>query len=176
MAKAIDLIISDPVKRANLEKRFWPKVKVAGQNDCWEWIASRRDKGYGQISAKLNGKSVSLKAHRVSFALANGQIENDLSVCHRCDNPRCVNPKHLFSGTCKVNSQDSVKKGRASRPPEHSGEHHHKNKFSEADAISILNDNRLRKVIAKEYGVAPCTISAIKTGRNWKKLKRVSDR
>lgn len=96
--------------RPSLEERFWSKVKRAGVDECWEWQASRRRRGYGQIGAR--GRT-SAAAHRVAWELTHGPIPDGLWVLHRCDNPPCVNPAHLFLGTAQDNVADMNAKGRA---------------------------------------------------------------
>lgn len=86
-------------------ERFWSKVEKT--DTCWLWKASTRA-GYG--SFKLNGKVIF--AHRFSYELANNGIDKDLMVCHKCDNPLCVNPDHLFLGTNSDNMKDCYSKGR----------------------------------------------------------------
>lgn len=102
--------VKDPVTR------FWSYVnRTAG---CWEWTGScsregrngsRRGAGYGNFM--VTWKSI-VSAHRYSWELANGPVPPGMFVCHRCDNPACVRPEHLFLGTAKDNTQDMLTKGR----------------------------------------------------------------
>lgn len=89
------------------KKRFSGKYKINAETGCWEWV-STFSKGYGQI--RMSGKY--LYAHRVAYELFKGPITDGLLVCHKCDNPRCVNPEHLFLGTHRDNVVDSINKGR----------------------------------------------------------------
>lgn len=89
-----------------LEIRFWEKVNKT--DNCWNWTGAINNKGYGRIN--IDGKSQ--LAHRVSFEIANGKIDDKMKVLHSCDNSFCVNPKHLWLGTQKDNLIDMAKKGR----------------------------------------------------------------
>ena len=89
-----------------LKKRLW--TKVLKTKTCWEWTATKNPDGYGLI--KLEGRMES--AHRLVYRLKNGPIPKGLYVLHRCDVPRCVNPKHLFLGTQADNVRDMFRKGR----------------------------------------------------------------
>lgn len=84
--------------------------RVAKGPGCWEWTGSRNTAGYGVISSKGRKRM----AHRVSYEIANGPIPDGMLVCHRCDNPKCVRPDHLFLGTSRDNAQDAASKGRVS--------------------------------------------------------------
>ncbi len=86
--------------------RFWNKVKKE-ESGCWNWIGALRS-GYGII--KIDGKLIS--THRLSYILTNGNIPEGMFICHKCDNPKCVNPDHLFLGTRSDNMIDALNKGR----------------------------------------------------------------
>ena len=89
----------------DLNKRFWAKVNKSG--GCWIWTAQNVN-GYGRI--RINKKLI--LAHRFVWEMVNGLIPKDLDVLHSCDNPSCVNPKHLWVGTHQDNMDDRDKKGR----------------------------------------------------------------
>jgi hypothetical protein len=94
---------------AALRPSFWAQVDMLGE--CWVWTGARTSAGYGHL--RYGGHDFS--AHRCSFELTHGALPADMFVCHRCDNPPCVNPAHLFLGSPKDNTADMHRKGRASR-------------------------------------------------------------
>lgn len=92
---------------------FWSKVsKTEDINDCWEWEGAKDNNGYGRIF--LFGKLFS--CHRVAHYISNSINLTDIQVLHKCDNPKCVNPNHLFLGTAKDNMIDREKKNRGNHP------------------------------------------------------------
>ena len=107
--KGVPTGVNDALITAKIEARFWSKVdkKPSG---CWEWLGHRNEKGYGHFA--IVGQ-YPRAAHRVAYRLANGHFDDSLFVCHRCDNPSCVNPDHLFLGTQQDNMDDMVQKGRS---------------------------------------------------------------
>lgn len=96
------------VVNPSIAKRFWAKVNVTNAEGCWEWIGAVSPSGYGSFGL---GTKITAPAHRVAFALSNClSVLPDKFVCHHCDNPRCVNPFHLFLGTHTDNMRDMIAK------------------------------------------------------------------
>lgn len=97
--------------------KFWKRVSKL-QSGCWEWVGGKNQDGYGKfwVVSRSHG------AHRVSWVIHNGQIPKGIQVLHKCDNPPCVNPSHLFSGSNLDNVSDRVAKGRSNATR---GENHH---------------------------------------------------
>jgi len=92
---------------------FWAKVDKGGAGGCWLYTGFRKWDGYGWLNRHRDGKDHYMTAHRYSWILAHGPVPNGLHVLHRCDNPPCCNPSHLFLGTHQENMADRVAKGRA---------------------------------------------------------------
>lgn len=93
-----------------VEDRFWEKVDRRGPDECWEWQGARNSKGYGELG-RAKGKKNEY-AHRLAYRIHYGSISEGMFVLHRCDNPPCCNPRHLFEGTPQDNTDDMIAKGR----------------------------------------------------------------
>lgn len=150
--------------------RFWAKVERRSEDQCWPWLAARDDKGYGvfYLGARLT------KAPRASWALLVGPIPEGLNVLHRCDNPQCVNPAHLFLGTQADNLLDMRTKGRAdgNHNPTRLGERHHCAKLTWAKVAEARARHAAGEglsALAREFNVTPPTMWAALHHRTWKK-------
>jgi hypothetical protein len=144
--------------------RFWVKVDASGE--CWEWRAHRKPGGYGQFTVR---KGYFASAHVVSYALTNGPIPAGMVVCHRCDNPPCVRPDHLFLGTQADNARDMIAKGRDGRRLR--GEEKPGAKLTEDAVRAIRAEPRCQgyiKRLAAKYGVSTRTIYTIRAGSKWR--------
>ncbi len=144
--------------------RFTSKVKEL-DSGCWEWQATKNAQGYGRFSICVGHYQKWYSAHRLAWEWANEPIPAGLCVLHRCDNPSCVNPSHLFLGTHKENALDRDQKRRR-RPP--AGEANGRAKLLEADVRAIRSSPLPNKELAVIYGVRRETIRAARAGVTWK--------
>jgi|Wag4MinimDraft_6_1082665.scaffolds.fasta_scaffold02228_9 hypothetical protein len=134
-----------------------------GNNGCIVFTGSRQASGHGEIAYK--GRK--FRAHRLSYITHVGPIPQGMVICHKCDNPPCINPEHLFLGTQADNLKDARQKGRM-KAPNPRGERHGLAKLNAEKVAAIRSDQRTQREIAKEYGVHQTTIKNIKLNRTWK--------
>lgn len=161
-----------------LEARFWSKVDRTGTG-CWLWTAGRSRRGYGVFSSSQRY----VNAHRVAWELTYGAIPPGLLVCHRCDNPPCVNPEHLFLGTAADNARDAAAKGRLlcgdenpsrrNREIRPRGEGHANAKLTAAAVLRLREDYRRGfsyRELGVRYGIQRSHVHNLIAGRAWKHL------
>jgi HNH endonuclease len=156
--------------------RFWSKVERGGPDDCWPWRGGRDKDGYGHftVNRPLPGKGY--RAHRLAFSLSVRAVPAELQVLHKCDNPPCCNPKHLFVGTQGDNIRDCVAKGRyvncAMRSPQllPRGERQWNSKLTTDNILQmrdmVASGQRLHAV-GRIFGVTKNTVQRIVSGRQW---------
>jgi hypothetical protein len=158
-----------------LADRFWPKVRKGDDNECWTWTGAKsgrpdsRGRSYSQISSG-GDKPRLLLVHRVAWELAHGAIPEGMHVCHKCDNPSCVNARHLFLGTQRDNIIDAARKGHM-RGPRLRGERVNTAKLTRAD-VRVIRAEAARGVfqttLAKRFGVSSHNVSIIVRGLTWR--------
>jgi len=148
--------------------RFLVRVIPMPVSKCWEWSSSKDSDGYGQHICYVDGKKKSARAHRVAWELFNGPIGAGLCVLHICDNPSCVNPDHLFTGTHKDNARDREKKGRgAIQRGEKNGRAIINMEIARAIRNEYLNTWISQSDIAKKYKISQQAVSRIVLGETW---------
>lgn len=143
-----------------LPGRFWQRVEKT--DGCWLWTGICSHSGYGQTKYE-NGKFVS--AHRLAYVLTFGPISDGLFVCHRCDNPKCVRPDHLFLGTHQDNMRDSAIKGRRR------GERNGRAKLSENEVLALRAGKVSVQELAKLKNISKSALYSAKRGKNWPYLE-----
>lgn len=148
---------------------LWSKVRRLGPDECWPWSSYCDSRGYGAF--RLNGRKIG--AHRAVWMAVSGAIPQDLCVCHRCDNPPCCNPAHLFLGTYSDNMRDMVAKGRQ-RGPDNIGEKNGRSILTEdgVAAMRLLRASGLSFTeIGRRYGVNKTTARHAIVGICWKHIR-----
>lgn len=142
-------------------ERFSKKFTRRDPDQCWPWNAALNEHGYG-VFAWVEDRL----AHRAAYRLFVGPIAAGAVVRHTCDNPRCVNPKHLVSGTQADNMADAVERDRISF-----GESHGQVKLSEAEARFIVESDELAEDLATRFSVHPDLVRMIQRGVRWRRLE-----
>ena len=149
----------------HLMERFWSKVDIKSDNECWPWTAAVRNKKEGYGAFWYHGRHH--PAQRIALFLSTGVLETILEVCHKCDNPGCCNPSHLFTGTHKENNDDKVAKKRHA--------------FGERCGTSLLTEKQVLEIrdlkgemtqvkIGEIYGVRGDTVCDIQRRKSWRHI------
>lgn len=176
MTSPIDLRLG---RWQDVAARFWSHVQVRGPEECWLWMGAKNPRGYGgfRVGSTTDSTRQYLSAHRVALSLASGvEAASHEVVMHRCDNPSCVNPRHLVIGSQSDNVQDAIWKGRwkphtkpRKAPPKKAGESNGNARLTSADVDSIkaaFSAGSTMATIARIHGVSRMHISRIIKGLN----------
>ena len=155
------------LQNRTLAQRFWSKVNIADLFDCWEWKASKNKLKYGTFG--FDNKII--LAHRFVWILIYGNIPKNFCILHKCDNPSCCNPSHLFLGTNKDNVIDKVNKDRQHHPK---GTKNGQSRLTENQVIEIikLSKTRTSKEIINMMNVSKSSVYSIVENRSWKHISR----
>lgn len=157
---------SRPRPHTPVVDRFWSKVQKS--DGCWLWMGSRSNQGY----ANFYVDGVRKLSHRFAWELTNGPIPSGLLVCHKCDNPPCVNPDHLFLGTSTDNMRDAAAKGRIHGGNGVRGEAHRCAKLTEDDVRRIrevaTDKTCSHTALAREYGISVPAVQQVVYRKTWR--------
>lgn len=146
-----------------IAERLWAKTNKGEPNECWEWQGTRHPKGHGQIGRGRRQDGLAY-THVVAWEVTYGPVPSGTYVCHRCDNPPCVNPRHLFLGTPADNTRDMIKKQR------HSFGERHASKLTEDDVIKIrrlLAEGMTQQAVADRFSVSRSMIGHVGKFNRW---------
>ena len=151
------------------QKRFWSKVDKKDTESCWLWLGHTDSHGYGRL--RKEGVNTHWTASRLSLIIQTNRLpESRLEMaCHTCDNPRCVNPHHLYWGNNSTNQKDAVERGRKTMP-EAQGEKNGYSKLTEQDVKQIRNlikEGLYNTTIGEMFGVHHSTVSLIRLNKAW---------
>lgn len=152
------------IHKKSIEDRLWPRLKIA-DNGCWEWTGGKDKDGYGSL--RWNNEQ---RTHRIAWILTMGEIPKGKWVLHKCDNPPCCNPFHLFLGNALDNNRDMISKSRFYYPE---GELSNKSRLTNEDVIRIRQlhaDGVQQRQIAKQFCVGYKAISKIVLRQRWKHI------
>lgn len=153
-----------PKLQSSFEERFWNNVGPKTPEGCILWIGPKTPKGYGVISRN----DATVRPHRFMYEVAYGPIPKGLHVCHKCDNPSCIRPDHLFLGTNQDNVNDSKAKNRRNRPI---GQRNPRARLTEEIVRECRRRHKAGGVtldqLAEEFNVYPSTMWFAVSGTTW---------
>ena len=168
MSVDISTALTNPLLRRDAESYVLDRSVRSRPDGCWEWQGGKNAKGYGTMRVGRDRRGPTQLAHRVSYALFCAPVAPAESVCHKCDNPSCVNPTHLFLGSHADNMADMKAKGRARSV---NGERSRFAKIAEPDVVTIRDRYRggeSPSLIGADYGLTYNAVIFIATGQKWK--------
>lgn len=153
----------------DVQKRFWEKVDRRSDAECWNWFGALGADGYGILIStigKYGNRRMGFRVPRISFLLHYKKLPDDMFVCHHCDNPKCVNPHHLFLGKQKQNVEDRDRKNRQAF-----GSRHGRSKISEEDVKQArflrFTKKWTYKLIAEKFRMGTSSIREAIVGSHW---------
>jgi hypothetical protein len=153
--------------RKSLKQRFLEKIREDSETGCWEWQGSKNNHGYGVMGVGRSNRA----AHRVGYELYRRPLEKGELALHRCDNPGCVNPRHIFTGDQKANVRDMNAKGRGNYTKEKvRGSRSPNSKLTEADVAELKRRLLLgepKTKLARDFNISRAVIWNIQTGKAW---------
>jgi len=160
-----------PVKYTHEQRRakFWEKVYIPSLLACWVWQGYKNPQGYGQLHVADRRQ---VRAHRMAWEIVYGPIPKGLHCLHKCDNPSCVNPSHLYIGTNLDNVRDRMNRNRQSYTK---GEKNGKSKLTDdkvKEIRDLLKAGHTQQSVANQFNVSRPLIGYIKRGVIWKHLKQ----
>lgn len=156
------------------ESRMWPlhrrilcRLNLNRETGCWEWLgAVLPPMGYGMVATfRYNGRRAPSRLHRLMYEHRNGPTPAGMLVCHKCDNPRCCNPRHLFIGTHLGNQRDMTAKRRHAFGERATGV-----KLTETAVRAIRSSEGMGRIVAKDFGISEAQVSLIRRGLSWRYL------
>lgn len=150
-------------KKVDFSKEYILSRTTIKDNGCWDWTKTKDSKGYGHVhkSSKDAGRRT-FKSHRIAWVQWNGEIPNNMLVLHKCDNPACCNPDHLFLGTYQDNYDDCRNKGRV-----RTGINHQYAKLNVEKIVEILSSDETSTKLGPIYGLHPRGIRRIRDGESY---------
>lgn len=155
----------------SLRQRYLENLIVG--DECWGWAGPKHPDGYGYLGIKRRSEGLhyNVYAHRLSWERTYGAIPDGLFVCHRCDNPECTNPAHLFLGTNADNMRDCSLKGRQNGTAKARPGEKNANAKLTSDQVRFIRSSAERNcVLTEKYGVSKSLICAIRKGRAWQSI------
>lgn len=153
-----------------LVERLWEKIDIRSRDECWPWLGSKNQDGYGKIA--IGRGSGNGYAHRIAYEAFTGTELGELRGLHSCDNPSCCNPNHIFAGSQADNVADMKAKGREKKRPLY-GSDNPQAKLSESDVLDIralLAHGSSQRQVAKIFAISQGQVARIGGGTRWAHL------